>query len=352
MNDILLTICVPTRNRCEALGKAVAETCARITSEGALGKVRLLVFDDCSNDATEARVQTIVEQHGIVEYFRSETRVGYDKGLLRCLELATTRYVWTMNDHSSILPGVLRRVLEKLSEDPGYIYVHAPQKGDLALSREVHAVAREALGLVNMSINTNIYNRELLIPCYQRRLPAYDGSWLAFQVANLDLLYENPSGEILLLPFECSEYGKHMGAERANNSWSTNREQYVRTGYYGARLLADTRAKHSIRESVYKRVLGRRAWGIDACVAYMHLWKMDETGKRFDRGLIAVIAGHPTFNAVERWIVRGSLGAKRRLLPCYEAALTTYMLLMAPHRVLDPAAGRLKARLRRVAARR
>jgi glycosyltransferase involved in cell wall biosynthesis len=331
-DDALLTIAIPTRNRCEALGRVLAETCERIGEEAVQGKVRVLVFDDCSTDETEARIGPLARQHGMVEYVRSDARVGYDVGLLRCLQLASTKYVWTMNDHSSILPGVLPAILRELSDD--LLYVYAPQKGELGMSQGVHSVSREALGFVNMSINTNIYNRARLIPYYQKHLPAYDGSWLVFHVANLDLLYETPQPEVRLLPFECSEYGRHMGKERARNSWSTNREQYVRTGYLGAKILAEMKTRHSISDEVYERVFDRRDWGLDACIAHYRLRTRDTSGRRFDSGVIEAVATHPTYNPVERSLIRGCLGGPSWQIPCYAVALAAYTLLADPRRVV------------------
>jgi len=63
---------------------------------------------------------------------------------------------------------------------------------------------------------------------------------------------------------------------------AARRGQYVRTGYYGARLLAELRAEYSIDASVYERVYDRDR-GMRACVWYMVLWKRALSGKRCER---------------------------------------------------------------------
>ena len=325
-NGVKLTIAIPTRNRCESLKKVVTEACERVRAEDAVNDVCILVVDDCSSaDNTEAYIKELIKEYGFLSYYRCGENLGFDRKLLKCLELARSKYVWTINDHSSILPGVIRKLLECLRED--YWYIFAPNKGGLGLAGEVYSLSKKGLGFVNGVINANIFNRERLIPYYKKHLPEYDGSWLVFQMANLDMLYENMCTDVLLLQFECTEYGKHMDSERKKNTWSANWGSYVKTGYYAAKLLLEIKKKYAISNALYENIFNRRGWGMGSCWTYISL---RQKGRKIEKERAEMIVSHPTYNFIEKAIIMGVLTADQKWLVIYKAMLYLYTGYLIP----------------------
>jgi hypothetical protein len=318
--SLKLTIAIPTRNRYGSFKKVVDEVCWRILEAGAISEIQLIIVDDyTSGIETENHVKYLMKEYGFVSYYRCEDGLGLDKTVLRCLELAVTKYVWIINDHSSMPEGVLSRILKYLQDE--FIYIFAPDSGNLKHAFRTYAISKTGLGFINTLINTSIFNKEMLLPYFKYHLAEYDGSWLVFQVANLDMIFDNQNLDILLLPFECSLYGKYMDAERQKTSWNSNWDSYVTIGYQGAKILAYIKNKHNLSDSFYKEIFNNREWGLAACNAYMRLRK---TGKRKAEEIANVISGHPTYNYIERKIITKAITTGDKALLFYEVILLVY----------------------------
>lgn len=322
--SLRLTIAIPTRNRFVSLKKVVDEICGRILESGAISEIQLIVVDDyTSGIETENYIKYLMKEYSFVSYFRCEDDLGLDKTLLRCLELTVTKYVWIINDHSSLLEGVLSKILKYLQNE--YIYVFAPDRGNLKHALHTYAISKTGLGFINTLINTSIFNKEMLLPYFKNHLAEYDGSWLVFQVANLDMLFENQNLNILLLPFECTHYGKYMDAERQKKSWNSNWNSYVSIGYQCAKILIYIKNKYNLSDSFYKEIFNNREWGLAACNAYMMLRKKGKQ-KEIEIEIAVIITGHPTYNYIERKIITGAITAGDKTLLFYEVILLVYGL--------------------------
>lgn len=321
-----LTIAIPTRNRCESLRKTVTEVCKRVLEEDAINDVQILIVDDCTTiDKTESYIIALMKEYNFLSYYCCEEDLSFDSKLLKCIELSASKFVWTINDHSSLLPGLINKILNCLKED--YCFIFAPIEGGLSDAVKVHSISKFGIGFINTVLNTNIFNRECILPYYYKSLLDYDNSWLVYQLANLELLYENPSKEVLLLQFECTEYGKYMDIERKKNTWSANWENYVRTGYNGAKLLDQIKKKYNIKDSFYKEIFDRRDWGLGACLAYMNLRKNE---KQIEKERADVITRHPTYNGIEKTIIKAALCIDNKSLILYKALLYAYIIYLSP----------------------
>jgi len=325
-NDIKLTIAIPTRNRCESLKKVVNEVCNRVMVEDAVNKVKILVVDDSSSeDNTKAYIQSLMKDYIFLSYYCVDD-LGFDYKLLKCFELSDSKYVWVINDHSSMFSGVITPILDSIAK-ADYWYIFAPTKGDLKNAQKVNLISNKSLGFINTVLNTSIFNRDRLIPYYKKYLQYYDNSWLVFQIANLDMLFDNLQSETLLLQFECTEYGKYMDLERKKNTWGANWNNYIRTGYNGAKLLEDIKRKYSISDAFYNKIFNRRDWGIGACMNYI---KLRRHGNIIEMRTAEVITGHPTYNNIEKFIITGALRKEHKWQVIYKSILVVYILLYAP----------------------
>jgi hypothetical protein len=183
------------------------------------------------------------------------------------------------------------------------------------------------LGFVNTVINFNIFNKERLLPYYRKHLSEYNHSWLVFQIANLDMLYNNPGGEVLLLPFGCTEYGKFRNDERTKNTWGSSWTGYVTTGYNGAKLLAEIKQKFGLEDKLNKAIFYRRDWGLGACLGYT---KLRKSGNKIETQKADMILGHPTYNNAEKFIIKGALCANKSSLFFYMIVLLVYVAMNLP----------------------
>lgn len=107
----LLSICIPTRNRAEALRRTLASICAQEVFD-ATGAVEVVVSDNASDDATAEVVREFIQRHGDkVRYFRNAQNI-HDRNFEVALARGRGALLKLNNDTLEHLPGSLRTLLE------------------------------------------------------------------------------------------------------------------------------------------------------------------------------------------------------------------------------------------------
>nr|WP_315418510.1 glycosyltransferase family 2 protein [uncultured Pedobacter sp.] len=110
MNETLLSICIPTYNRCEVLDKVLANIFNDKDYNAAL--IEVIVSDNCSTDNTAQ----IVSKYPLVKYYRNLNNIK-DVNFSVCLDYATGKYLRLVNDTVIFKPGALKFMLDKISEN-------------------------------------------------------------------------------------------------------------------------------------------------------------------------------------------------------------------------------------------
>lgn len=114
MNDYLISICIPTYNRCDVLEKCLDS----IVDDPYFYKgIEIVISDNNSSDGTERLVSRYVKNHTNVKYYRNRTNIGGDKNILRSLELGNGQYLKLLNDYSVFLPGGLAFLINCVKEN-------------------------------------------------------------------------------------------------------------------------------------------------------------------------------------------------------------------------------------------
>lgn len=109
---ILLSICIPTRNRADRLQKLVSD-CLKINSD----RVEIVVGDDCSNDNTETLMRGIRDKRFL--YYRNPKSIGYPN-MAHCIAAGNGKFCMLMRDKDTI-PNIdkwfnqVENILEKSS---------------------------------------------------------------------------------------------------------------------------------------------------------------------------------------------------------------------------------------------
>lgn len=112
----LLSICIPTFNRSRFLAELLASLHS-CSSPGALGTAaELIVSDNHSIDDTAEIVRGFQHRGLAVRYVRNETNLGADANFLRCLSLATGRYLWVLGDDDLVMPGAIAALISLLEQ--------------------------------------------------------------------------------------------------------------------------------------------------------------------------------------------------------------------------------------------
>lgn len=124
----LLTIAIPTYNRCNDLKKQLAFFCAEFCNDVA-ADVELVVSDNCSSDETSGIITEAVFNNKWMKYNRHDKNLGLAGNLESLMDLATTKFIWFVGDDDVLEGGVLGKVVNILKENKGVQFVFLNHDG-------------------------------------------------------------------------------------------------------------------------------------------------------------------------------------------------------------------------------
>jgi abequosyltransferase len=110
---IHLSICIPTYNRAPLIGDALESIIVQATED-----TEIVISDNASTDNTRQVVGELQKRFPSIRYYCWDHNVGFDRNVMRVVELATGEYCWFVGSDDRIEPGGLQRVLEALETYP------------------------------------------------------------------------------------------------------------------------------------------------------------------------------------------------------------------------------------------
>lgn len=118
MQDIILSICIPTINRSEILQQTLESL---LSYEVFDGRVQIVVGDNASTDNTEDVVNDFIERYPDknIKYFKNKTNIGI-KNFFKVLENADGLYCKLLNDYSQLSNEDLTKILSKVLKYKDY----------------------------------------------------------------------------------------------------------------------------------------------------------------------------------------------------------------------------------------
>lgn len=124
MNDILLTIAIPTYNRASFLDLCLTHICSQVINRPE--PIELIICDNASDDTT----RDVVAEHKVngadIKYIVNDHNIGADANIAQCFQLARGKYVLIFGDDDVLLDGALDKVLPVISSnDYGIVYLNS-----------------------------------------------------------------------------------------------------------------------------------------------------------------------------------------------------------------------------------
>ncbi|MFC7300812.1 glycosyltransferase [Cognatiluteimonas weifangensis] len=167
---IMISICIPTRNRAGYLDRALSSVLAQGRTD-----IELIVVDDASDDATPTLLDKFKPPIPF-RWIRQPKRLGGSACRNRAIRESCGRYVTGLDDDDEMLPGRLNRLLDALQ--PGDSFVFASDL--IATSAVKHlrlAPGRVDAGSIlkrNVVGNQILAERSKVLACggYDESLPA------------------------------------------------------------------------------------------------------------------------------------------------------------------------------------
>lgn len=109
MNNILLTIAIPTYNRSAFLTRNLEYL---FLQKQYLEQVEIIVSDNASVDDTETVVEEFIKNGLVIKYIKNEVNKGADFNIIQCYKEAKGIYILTMGDDDALLNGALQSIIE------------------------------------------------------------------------------------------------------------------------------------------------------------------------------------------------------------------------------------------------
>ena len=159
----LLSICIPTWNRSKYLSISLDRFKQQFT-EIDNKDVELLISDNHSDDDTPQVVQSYIKQGLPITYNRNEENIGAAKNFIKCMELASGKYIWLLGDDDFLLPAALKYLIEQMKKgDYGLIHLKdrtvPHQKNDIEISDNKEIFLQEVSYWLTF-MSSNIFLKE------------------------------------------------------------------------------------------------------------------------------------------------------------------------------------------------
>lgn len=113
MNQIKLSICMPTRNRAEFIKDALESVISQSDKS-----VEIVIVDGASTDNTQEVVGRFQKIFSNIVYYRAEVNGGVNRDMAKTIELARGQYCWMLSDDDTLKPGAMSRMLKEI--ESGY----------------------------------------------------------------------------------------------------------------------------------------------------------------------------------------------------------------------------------------
>jgi len=111
----LISICIPTYNRCEQVSKLVKDILCSSVEE-----LEIIVLDNCSNDDTKQQLSTIVDSRLV--FIRNEENIGGIFNILKSISLASGKFALLCLDKDYLDHNKISTLINRIQLDPEVVF--------------------------------------------------------------------------------------------------------------------------------------------------------------------------------------------------------------------------------------
>jgi len=115
-NKILLSIGIPTYNRAGFLEELLSNIAPQMSEFK--GIVELCISNNHSKDNTREIVTKFLKRYpNLIKYNENKENLGFDKNVLKVINMAEGKFVWTFSDDDSIAKDGIKKVIKFIEEN-------------------------------------------------------------------------------------------------------------------------------------------------------------------------------------------------------------------------------------------
>lgn len=112
-NDIILSICVPTYNRCKLLGTTIESIIFSLEQSNS-NAVEIIISDNASTDNTPSAIDEIIFKYPFIKRRTNKLNV-VDENFFLVANEAIGKFIWIFGDDDLMLPQAVTRVLLEIN---------------------------------------------------------------------------------------------------------------------------------------------------------------------------------------------------------------------------------------------
>jgi len=116
MSNIILSICIPTFQRAPFIKNLLESIIEQLNSQ-VENEVEVVISDNASNDGTEQIVFNFKDKIKNLTYFCWDKNMGYDRNLVKVVELAKGYYCWLMGSDDLLNKKSLSEIIIELKKN-------------------------------------------------------------------------------------------------------------------------------------------------------------------------------------------------------------------------------------------
>jgi glycosyltransferase involved in cell wall biosynthesis len=122
-SGLVLTVLIPTRSRVQDVRRCAQEFVQQVEDGSLVGRVEVLVVDNCSTDATAVVIKEFARQHSCLRYERHFVpRDTAETSLFHAIQFARGRWIWSFGDDDTPKPGSILWLVSFLQrEHPSFV---------------------------------------------------------------------------------------------------------------------------------------------------------------------------------------------------------------------------------------
>lgn len=152
MENIKLTIAIPTYNRCELLKQTLDSVLKQNRDD-----IEIIVSDNASNDGTFE----LIKKYQHIKNFRyvyNKTNLGMDRNFLNCIQQSRGEYLEFLSDDDILLPGAVDKVISYIDDySPDYINLNSFTYSEEKFDENCIKPARIKLGQDLITEDKSVY---------------------------------------------------------------------------------------------------------------------------------------------------------------------------------------------------
>jgi len=118
MNNYILTISIPTYNRCDLLQLTIESVLSQVDNRL---DIEIIVVDNASEDNT---INVMEKYKNRIKYIRNTTNIGIDANINKCVFESSGKYVHVLSDDDLLIEGALTKILTFIDNDLDFIFLN------------------------------------------------------------------------------------------------------------------------------------------------------------------------------------------------------------------------------------